>query len=67
MRADGMQAEDARTPLADGTLVKTPSSPSSTVVSPSRPTRWSKRTPSRSTSLSPRHLSSESYAVGTSH
>ena len=27
MRADGMQAEDARTPLADGTLVKTPSAP----------------------------------------
>lgn len=27
MRAGGMQAEDARTPLADGTLVKTPSAP----------------------------------------
>ena len=27
MRADGMQAEDTRTPLADGTLVKTPSAP----------------------------------------
>lgn len=27
MRAGGMQAEDARTPLADGTLVKTPSVP----------------------------------------
>lgn len=27
MRAGGMQAEDARTPLADGTLVKIPSAP----------------------------------------
>ena len=27
MRAGGMQAEDARTPLADGTLVKTPLAP----------------------------------------
>lgn len=27
MRADGMQAEDTRTPLADGTLVKIPSAP----------------------------------------
>ena len=27
MRVGGMQAEDARTPLADGTLVKTPSAP----------------------------------------